>query len=147
MKPDKRLRFNYFSFNHFAALEDYVSRTSSQPSIGTPIHHHWQNTSQFFGINDIPLPLCRTTSNHGLRSSTFNEGKKEKKRKKHSNASVRTRNVYEATRDVRCSASRHKLNVNWLPIHATVIQDARKWPLCVRLVEATHLLCQTAIQL
>lgn len=28
MKPDKRLRFNYFSFNHFAALEDYVSRTT-----------------------------------------------------------------------------------------------------------------------
>lgn len=37
---------------------------------------------------------------------------RKKKRKKHSNASVRTRNVYEATRDVRCSASRHKLNVN-----------------------------------
>lgn len=51
------------------------------------------------------------------------------------------------TNDVKSSASRQKLNVNWLAIHATVIQDARKWHAYVWLVEAADLPCQTAIQL
>lgn len=77
IKPDKRLHFDYFSFNHFAALEDCVSRTSIQPPIETPIDHHPKTLTEhesIFRANNL-LPLFSTKPNHDVfdRSLSINK--------------------------------------------------------------------------